>query len=325
MIDAFRTQDSGDTTNIADGTAVTLTTAPSGPAPGSATPDAAPQGPSAPDSSLLDLSVLDLAAVEAAVRKAAADEIMPRFQQLAAEDIVQKNGPHDLVTVADRLAEEHLTAALTALLPGSKVVGEEAVHADPKVLDALHGDAPVWIVDPVDGTRQFVHGDPGFATLVALAHHGEVLASWTYAPALDLMAVARRGAGAELNGVPLHTGSPAADAVLDVAISHFDFTSDDEKRVLAALDTNGVAPRPCGSAGLEYLHIARGEIDAIAFSWENAWDHAAGLLLVHEAGGASGTLAGQPFRIGGGNALPFTAARDAETARRILGLLAAAN
>ncbi|MEW2435577.1 inositol monophosphatase family protein [Streptomyces caniferus] len=308
MIDALRTQDSGDT-------AITpIATAP-----------AAATTPDAPGAPLFDVSTLDLAAVEVAVRRAAADEIMPRFRQLAAEDIVEKNGPHDLVTVADRRAEEHLTAALTDLLPGSLVVGEEAVHADPRVLDALHGDAPVWIVDPVDGTRQFVHGDPGFATLVALAHRGEVLASWTYAPALGLMAVARRGAGAQLNGVPLRAGSPSAGAVLDVATSHYDFTTDDQKRVLAALETGGIAPRPCGSAGLEYLHIARGEIDATAFSWENAWDHAAGLLLVHEAGGASGTVAGEPFRIEGDNALPFTAARDTATARRILGLLAAAN
>ncbi|MYU51351.1 MULTISPECIES: inositol monophosphatase family protein [Streptomyces] len=327
MIEALRTHVSGDTANTTDTAmaapdALAASVAPGGTAP--AAPAVIP--PAGPDpAAALDLSALDLAAVEAAVRRAAADEIMPRFRQLAAEDIVEKNGPHDLVTVADRLAEEQLTAALSALLPGSRVVGEEAVHADPTVLDALSGDAPVWIVDPVDGTRQFVHGDPGFATLVALAHRGEVLASWTYAPALDLMAVARRGAGAELNGVPLHTGTPAPGAVLDVAISHFDFTTDDQKRVLAALDTDGIAPRPCGSAGLEYLYVARGEIDATAFSWENSWDHAAGLLLVHEAGGASGTVAGRPFRIEGGNALPFTAARDAETARRILGLLAAAN
>ncbi|MFJ9847893.1 inositol monophosphatase family protein [Streptomyces sp. NPDC101150] len=311
MIEALRTHDSGDTTNITPAAALPAT-------------DFAP-GLAAPDLSAPDLAAPDLAAVEAAVRQAAADEIMPRFRQLAAEDIVEKNGPHDLVTVADRLAEEHLTAALTALLPGSRVVGEEAVHADPSVLDALRGDAPVWIVDPVDGTRQFVHGDPGFCTLVALAHRGEVLASWTYAPALGLMAIARRGAGAELNGVPLRAGSPDPGAVLDVATSHFDFTDDEQKRVLATLDTGGIAPRPCGSAGLEYLAVARGDLDATAFSWENAWDHAAGLLLVHEAGGASGTVAGQPFRIAGGNALPFTAARDAETARRILGLLAAAN
>ncbi len=266
----------------------------------------------------------DLSDVEEAVRKAAATEIVPRFRQLAADEIVEKNGPHDLVTVADRLAEEQLTRALTALLPGSVVVGEEAVHADPRVLTSLGGEAPVWIVDPVDGTRQFVHGDPGFATLVCLAHRGELLASWTYAPALDLMAIARRGGGAELNGARLTAGSPEPGRDLEVAISHYDFTTDEEKRVLAALLTDGVAPRPCGSAGLEYLKIAQGTLDALAFSWENPWDHAAGLLLVAEAGGASGTVAGEPFRITGGNALPFSAARDAATLRHILDLLASA-
>lgn len=82
-----------------------------------------------------------------------------------------------------------------------------------------------------------------------------------------------------------------------------------------------MAPRACGSAGLEYLAIAEGRLDATAFSWEAAWDHAAGLLLVEEAGGAHLTLTGEPFRITGGNALPFTTARDAATARRVVGLL----
>ncbi|MGW1881688.1 inositol monophosphatase family protein [Streptomyces sp. NPDC001970] len=263
----------------------------------------------------------NLALVEEAVRKAAAVEIMPRFRQLAAHEIVEKNGPHDLVTVADRSAEEHLTASLTALLPGSVVVGEEAVHADPAVYDALQGDAPVWIVDPVDGTRQFVHGDPGFCTLVALARHGEVLASWTYAPALDEMATAVRGHGARVDGVPIRSGSPEPGAVLEVATSHPDFTTPEQKQALLALRTDGIHGRPCGSAGLEYLAVARGELDAVAFSWENAWDHAAGLLLVHEAGGTDLTLTGEPFRITGGNALPFTAARDETTARTLHELL----
>ncbi|WP_017236812.1 inositol monophosphatase family protein [Streptomyces sp. SS] len=252
--------------------------------------------------------------VEEAVRKAAAAEIMPRFRQLAADEIVEKNGPHDLVTVADRAAEAHLTASLTALLPGSVVVGEEAVHADPAVCDALRGDAPVWIVDPVDGTRQFVHGDPAFCTLVALARHGEVLASWTFAPALEEFAVAVRGRGATLDGRPLRSGSPDPGAVLED-------TTPEQKRALLSLDTEGVRRRPCGSAGLEYLAVARGALDAVAFSWEYAWDHAAGLLLVAEAGGADTTVAGERFRVTGGNALPFTAARDAVTAERIRGLL----
>ncbi|MFF9909914.1 inositol monophosphatase family protein [Streptomyces sp. NPDC013457] len=259
--------------------------------------------------------------VEEAVRKAAAAEITPRFRQLAAHEIVEKNGPHDLVTIADRAAEEHLTASLTQLLPGSVVVGEEAVHADPAIYDALQGDAPVWIVDPVDGTRQFVRGEPGFCTLVALARRGELLASWTFAPALDQMAVAVRGRGATLNGQPIRSGSPAPGAVLDVATSHPDYTTADQKRALLGLDTEGVRPRPCGSAGLEYLDVARGLLDGIAFSWEYSWDHAAGLLLVTEAGGAHTTIAGEPFRVTGGNALPFTAARDQATADRIRTLL----
>ncbi|MER7621991.1 inositol monophosphatase family protein [Streptomyces sp. NPDC126503] len=262
--------------------------------------------------------------VEEAVRKAAAAEIMPRFRQLATHEIIEKNGPHDLVTVADRAAEADLTVSLTALLPGSVVVGEEAVHADPEVYGALGGDAPVWIVDPVDGTRQFVHGDPAFCTLVALARRGEILASWTFAPALDEFAVAVRGRGATLNGQRMSAGSPAPAAVLEVATSHPDYTTPDQKRALLGLDTEGVRPRPCGSAGLEYLAVARGSLDAVAFSWEYAWDHAAGLLLVAEAGGAHATLTGEPFRIAGGNALPFTAARDAATAERIGGLLRAA-
>ncbi|WP_189315982.1 inositol monophosphatase family protein [Streptomyces brasiliensis] len=261
------------------------------------------------------------ALVEDAVRKAAAAEILPRFRRLADHEIDQKSGPHDLVTDADRLAERYLTEVLGALLPGSVVVGEEAVHADPATYDAIQGDAPVWIVDPVDGTRQFVHGDPGFCTLVALAHHGVVLASWTYAAARGQLATAVRGRGAYLDGVRLLAGAPEPGRELRIATSHPDYTTDEQKRALLGLWTDGTAPRACGSAGLEYLAVARGELDATAFSWEAAWDHAAGLLLVEEAGGAHLTLTGEPFRITGGNTLPFTAARDTATAERVRELL----
>ncbi|MEU6382720.1 inositol monophosphatase family protein [Streptomyces bauhiniae] len=264
---------------------------------------------------------LHSADVEEAIRKAAATEILPRFRRLAEHEVDQKSGPHDLVTDADRLAERRLTEELSRLLPGSVVVGEEAVHANPSSYDAVRGDAPVWIIDPVDGTRQFVHGNDGFCTLVALAHRGTVLASWTYAPVRDQFATAVRGKGAFLDGERLFAGPPEPGRDLKVAVSHPDYTTEDQKRALRALWTDGVAPRSCGSAGLEYLAIARGETDAVAFSWEAAWDHAAGLLLVEEAGGAHLTLTGEPFRITGGNALPFTAARDATTARRVGELL----
>jgi fructose-1,6-bisphosphatase/inositol monophosphatase family enzyme len=261
--------------------------------------------------------------VEETVRKAAAAEIMPRFRRLAAHEVDEKNGPHDLVTDADRKAELYLTEALGALLPGSVVVGEEAVHANPASYEAIQADAPVWIVDPVDGTRQFVRGETGFCTLVALARNGVLHASWTYAAARDQMATAVRGQGAFLDGERLVSGSPEPGRDLRVAASHPDYTTEAQKRALLGLWTEGVAPRSCGSAGLEYLAVARGESDATAFSWEAAWDHAAGLLLVEEAGGAHLTRAGEPFRITGHNALPFTAARDAETARRVVKLLAA--
>ncbi len=260
--------------------------------------------------------------VEEAVRKAAATEIMPRFRQLAEHEVDRKSGPHDLVTDADRKAELYLTEALGTLLPGSVVVGEEAVHANPASYEAIRGDAPVWIVDPVDGTRNFVHGETHFCTLVALARRGVVLASWTYAPALDQLATAVRGKGAFHEGERLRSGSPEPGRDLRVVTSHPDYTTDAEKRALLALRTEGVRPRPCGSAGLDHLAVARGELDATAFSWEAAWDHAAGVLLVEEAGGAHLTPAGEPFRITGGNALPFTTARDAATARRVAGLLA---
>ncbi|MGW1131675.1 inositol monophosphatase family protein [Streptomyces griseoluteus] len=259
--------------------------------------------------------------VEEAIRKAAATEILPRFRRLAEHEVDQKSGPHDLVTDADRLAERRLTEELSALLPGSVVVGEEAVHANPATYEAIRGDAPVWIIDPVDGTRQFVHGNDGFCTLVALARRGTVLASWTYAPVREQFATAVRGKGAFLDGERLFAGQPGPGRDLKVAVSHPDYTTEDQKRALRALWTDGVAPRSCGSAGLEYLAVARGETDAVAFSWEAAWDHAAGLLMVEEAGGAHLTLTGEPFRITGGNALPFTAARDAATARRVGELL----
>ncbi|MFF9201029.1 inositol monophosphatase family protein [Streptomyces sp. NPDC014986] len=259
--------------------------------------------------------------VEEAIRKAAAQEIVPRWRRLAAHEVDLKTGPHDLVTDADRKAELYLTEVLPALLPGSVVVGEEAVHANPASYEAIQGDAPVWIVDPVDGTRQFVHGDAGFCTLVALVRRGVPYASWTYAPAHDRLATAVRGRGAHLDGERLHAGSPEPGRDLRVATSHPDYTTDEQKRALLGLRTDGVAPRACGSAGLEYLAIARGELDATAFNWEAAWDHAAGVLLVEEAGGTHLTRDGLPFSIRGGNALPFTAARDAATAHRIAGLL----
>ncbi|MGY1438846.1 inositol monophosphatase family protein [Streptomyces reniochalinae] len=262
-----------------------------------------------------------MSAVEEAVREAVDAEVVPRWRKLAEDEITTKSGSHDLVTVADQRAEQRLSDALRALLPGSAVVGEEGVHARPASYAALAGEEPVWIIDPIDGTRQFVAGEEGFCTMVALAHHGETLGAWIHAPVLGRTALARRGGGALVNGEPLYAGSPERGSPLRVAVSHPDYTDAAQKRALRALRTEGVEVRDTGSAGLEYLAVAEGRLDAVAYTWEAAWDHAAGLLTVTEAGGAHSTVAYAPFRLAGGNALPFTAARDADTTRRMVGLL----
>lgn len=264
-----------------------------------------------------------LAAVEDAIRAVVAAEVVPRWRRLADSDISRKTGPHDLVTTADRLAEERLTERLTALLPGSVVVGEEAVSADPSVLERLDGDAPVWVIDPVDGTAAFVRGEDGFATLVTLVYGGEPLASWTYAPQRGLFATARRGRGAYLDGERLHTNAAVAGEPLRLLTSNPVYRTAYEREVLARLDASGAVCAACTCAGLAYLEVARGAIDGVAFFWEAPWDHAAGLLLATEAGGVSRTVSGEPFRIPGRNALPFTLARDEAAARHVTELLAA--
>jgi fructose-1,6-bisphosphatase/inositol monophosphatase family enzyme len=266
-----------------------------------------------------------LAAVGSAVRQVVAAEVVPRWRTLADGDIAVKSGPHDLVTTADRRAEQRLTERLTALLPGSVVVGEEAVSADPEVLGLLGGDDPVWVVDPVDGTAAFVRGEDGFATLVALVHRGRPLASWTYAPMRGLYATARRGGGAHLGGTRLRTGSgPRAEETLRVWTSNPAYRTGPERAALDRLAAAGAVCTPCGCAGLAYLDVARGVMDGTAFFWEAPWDHAAGLLLTAEAGGTGLTSDGVPFDLAGGNALPFTAARDEATARRVITLIGGA-
>src|SRR5471030_1122781 len=126
-------------------------------------------------------------------------EVMPRFERLAAGDISEKS-PGDFVTVADVASEQRLTPALRDLLPGSVVVGEEAVAGDPAVLALLAGDDPVWVVDPIDGTANFAAGIPMFAIMVALIRRGETLAGWIHDPVKRATTSALLGEGAWCDG-----------------------------------------------------------------------------------------------------------------------------
>ena len=118
----------------------------------------------------------------------AAAEVMPRWRNLGTGDVSEKTGPDDLVTIADRGAELALTERLASYLPGSLVVGEEAVSADASVMRRLQERGPVWVIDPIDGTQAFAGGEPDFTVMVALVEDGRATAGWIYAPALGEIA-----------------------------------------------------------------------------------------------------------------------------------------
>ena len=265
--------------------------------------------------------MIDTAEVSAIVREVAEREVLPRFGALTAADIKEKS-PGDLVTVADRAAEEALTERLRALLPGSVVVGEEAVAADPGVLALLEGDDPVWIIDPIDGTKNFVNGSPRFAMLVALARHGELLASWTHAPVLDVHATATKGGGAYIDGrrarVRAWDSATRALDALDIVTSLPHWWTPEVREQTHALARRRVSLAYFDTSGLEYVELAAGRRSAMILGWDFPWDHAAGLLLHAEAGGVSLTADGTPFRISGGNRLPFVIAPDAATAQAVI-------
>jgi fructose-1,6-bisphosphatase/inositol monophosphatase family enzyme len=256
------------------------------------------------------LSARDADEVQRLVRTVADREIMPRFGRLTAADIVEK-APGDLVTVADRAAEEALSTALCSLLPGSVVVGEEAAGADPRVLDVLAGDAPVWVIDPIDGTHNFATDNPRFATLVALCQGGELLASWTYAPALEVIATARAGAGAYVNGERARVApAPTGLRHLDVCTPQQKWWTVENRARFSAMCQAGVSLCFFDTSGLEYIELAAGRRQAMVLTWEFPWDHAAGLLLHAEAGGVAVARDGRRFTLAGGNALPFVVAPD---------------
>lgn len=127
------------------------------------------------------------------LREVAARSVLPRFRRLQDREIHEKQ-PGELVTIADQEAEAALTGGLRRLLPGSRVVGEEACAADPSLLLGI-GTGLVWLVDPLDGTADFAAGDPRFSLMVALLRDGDIIAPWM----LDPLA----------KGSPPHSAAPA--------------------------------------------------------------------------------------------------------------------
>ncbi len=220
------------------------------------------------------------------IREVCAAEIMPLFNRLESHHLSDKQSG-ELVTAADLASEARFTEALSRMAPGTVVVGEEAVDHDPAVLDRLAGDVPTWIVDPLDGTRNFAHGLHCFAVIIALADKGETVRGWIYDPLDDVMLMAARGEGAwtEEGQIRIPQDTPVGDMTGSMGKRR-------RERLHRHCETAepGTAPAHVtryGCTGREYMDLALGKLHFAEYAMLKPWDHAAGILIHGEAGGCS--------------------------------------
>jgi myo-inositol-1(or 4)-monophosphatase len=204
---------------------------------------------------------------------------------------VSLKGPSDYVSQADRKAEEIVFTELSKARPGYAFLMEErgAVEGE----DAQHR----WIVDPLDGTTNFLHGIPLFSVSIGLERQGQLVAGVIYNPAMDELYTAERGGGAFLNDRRMRVAARGklSDTVVGTGIPHLGRGNHgraliDLRHVMA--ETAGI--RRMGSAALDLAYVAAGRLDGF---WEDAlapWDMAAGLLMVREAGGFATDRNGGP-------------------------------
>jgi fructose-1,6-bisphosphatase/inositol monophosphatase family enzyme len=238
--------------------------------------------------------LIDIAKVATVIEEIAAADVLPRFQALAAHEIEEKVAG-ELVTVVDVAVEQLLTARLRDLLPGSLVVGEEAVHADPALMGQLESEAPVWIIDPIDGTRNFAHGRPGFAIMVALVQGGESRAAWILEPVSGRFGIAERGGGAWMGGQRLRVAAPDTPARMTGTLHASSYAPKELARRVDRRRDRVKAVKSLRCAGAEYLRLAAGEIHVSLFTRLMPWDHVPGTLLHQEAGGTALCFDGTPY------------------------------
>lgn len=232
--------------------------------------------------------------VAAFIREAAEEDIMPRFRSLAAHEVTEKK-PGDVVTVADHDAEERLTRMLNGLTPGALVVGEEAAHQKPHLLDRLDEErGPLWIIDPVDGTANFAASRPTFAVMIAYVEAGETRFGWIYDPVEEVMAFAELGAGAERGGKPLRLGHAPQRLVGRVNFGPID--NQHRPSVRKRLEAEFTLEKSMSCAGQEFVSLARGGSQFRFYNRLWAWDHAPGVLLFREAGGHANRQDGDAYR-----------------------------
>jgi myo-inositol-1(or 4)-monophosphatase len=206
---------------------------------------------------------------------------------------VREKGPADLVTEADLASQEAVHSIIRGAYPDHDFLAEE--DAAPKTRQSDYR----WIVDPLDGTTNYVHGVPQYAVSVALEHDGLLLVGTVYDPSADECFSAVRGEGASLNGERF-TSSQTAD--ISHALVAVSFPARVERGSRPMVDFENVvvrcrAIRRSGSAALNLAYVACGRYDAYFARETKAWDVAAGALLIQEAGGIITGIDGRPFSL----------------------------
>jgi len=201
---------------------------------------------------------------------------------------VSSKGPGDFVSRADIKAEQVLRDELMEARPNYGWLAEES-GVEVKGADPTRR----WIVDPLDGTTNFLHGLPHWAVSIALEHKGEIVAAVVYDPTKDEMFVAEKGSGAWVNDRRIRV-SGRRDLLEMIFATGIPFGGNPELprtlRAIAALTPRTAGIRRWGSAALDLAYVAAGRLDGY---WERGlspWDTAAGLLLVREAGGFAGAI-----------------------------------
>jgi myo-inositol-1(or 4)-monophosphatase len=224
------------------------------------------------------------------------------IQQWAGKFDVRKKGPYDLVTQADIESQRAISRAIWDVFPAHRIMGEEDIGlpAGEKVCDNASPQSEYrWIIDPLDGTTNFVHGLPHYAVSLALERNGRLLVGAVFDPALNECFTAAAGQGAHLNGRPIHTSnvSTLSEALAVVGfppgVKH---DSPDLKVFLQAI-LHCQAVRRSGSTALNLAYLAAGRYDVFWNFSSKIWDIAAGILLLTEAGGAVCAPDGQNFQL----------------------------
>jgi myo-inositol-1(or 4)-monophosphatase len=214
-----------------------------------------------------------------------------RLEELRISD----KGTGDFVSAADLRAEEAIRNVLTAYAPGYGFLGEEGGRSG-------GDDDLTWIVDPLDGTTNFLWGTPLFGMNIALARGDDVLAGVIFLPALDELYWAEKGKGAFLNGKRIHVSkrTTLAESVIAIGIPFAGKTGHPRFHAeLARLTPHTMGVRRTGAGSVDMAFVASGRFDAYFERIVTPWDMAAGAVLIMEAGGVAKSADGGPLALHG--------------------------